>query len=60
MNSTWTVLNSAWTVNSCVVTVHAQEKKKKKEENVDAAKRGMQTVTKYYIFQVAMIEVIFS
>ena len=47
MNSTKQYMNSnsAWTVNSCEVTVHAQEKKKKRKENVDAAKRGMQTVT---------------
>ena len=31
MNSTKQYMNSAWTVNPCEVTVHAQKKKKKKK-----------------------------
>ena len=41
--NTWTVINSAYTVNPCEVTVHVQEKKKK---NVDMRKRASQTATK--------------
>ena len=39
MNSTKQCVNS----EPCEVTVHARKKKKKKAENVDVTKRGIQT-----------------
>ena len=38
-------------MNPCEVTVHARKKKKKKKkaENVDVTKRGIQTLTLWYI-----------
>ena len=48
MNSTKQCVNSE---SICEVTVHARKKKKKKAENVDVRKRGMQTVTIYRGFQ---------